>query len=71
MSDADIRTWHCQLCPDVITGRPYIALMEHLRIVHPSVDAATLWPDGGVIVDSDLELLDLCDAHNQRESETT
>jgi hypothetical protein len=55
------RTWHCDLCGDVITGRAYVALMNHMRLIHPGADRDALWPDGTAIVDSYLELLEEAD----------
>jgi hypothetical protein len=52
------RMWHCDLCGDVITGRAYVALMNHVRLIHPGTDANALWPDGALIVDADLQLLE-------------
>ena len=48
MPDPDERTWHCRLCPDVITGRAYAALMDHFRLMHPDMECHVRRPDGQV-----------------------
>lgn len=43
--------FHCQLCPEVLTG--ITEADDHLRVMHPEEygDGPQRWPDGGVVLD--------------------
>jgi hypothetical protein len=45
--------WQCNLCREPIDS---IGIYDHMRLLHPDVDAEPeRWPDGGLVVEEDFD----------------